>query len=242
MYLSVSSWPCVCCFNNFSHLNKIEILQHLKRCSEPKESGKHSALLTLGPKYWEMFRLSPSEIFALFVREKNIFPYCFSVWGSPCFMAALCGVGTTVTEELSSCHFCVLAVVNTGVLHECMEVPLIRLEIKLNLVHINWQVGLVMFFLRHLQPHFKVKTGKHKGEDLRHWFAYYLLTRRIIMCCGKLTWVSEAAVWRYPIFWQFPMVRAQNWAWGKLVAVPDPASNFLHDFGKVLLPFGPLFI
>lgn len=76
----------------------------------------------------------------------------------------------------------------------------IRLEVKLNLVHISSQVELVMFFLRHLQPHFKVKTEKHKGEDFRHWFAHPILTRGIIMCCGKLTRLPEAACVKVPNF------------------------------------------
>lgn len=75
-----------------------------------------------------------------------------------------------------------------------------RLKVKLNLVHVSSQVELVMFSLRHLQPHLKVKTEKHKGEDFRHWFARPILTRGIIMCCGKLTRLPEAACVKIPNF------------------------------------------
>lgn len=58
----------------------------------------------------------------------------------------------------------------------------------------------MMFFQRHLQPHYKVKPEKHKGEDFRHWFARPVLTRGIIMCCGKLIRLPEAACVKIPIF------------------------------------------
>lgn len=140
-----------------------------------------------------MFRFSPSEFFCSICEGGNdISLLCVSMWGSPWFMSALCGVGTAVTGEPSSCRFRMLAVVNTSVLHERSAVC-VRLEFKLNLVHVSSQVEPVMFFLRHLQPHFKVKPEKHKGEDFRHWFARPVLTRGIIMCCGKLTRLPEAA-------------------------------------------------
>lgn len=58
----------------------------------------------------------------------------------------------------------------------------------------------MMFFQRHLQPHYKVKPEKQKGEDFRQWFARPVLTRGVIMCCGKLIRLPEAACVKIPAF------------------------------------------
>jgi len=55
----------------------MEILLHLMKRSEPRGSGKSSALLTLGPKCWEMFRFSPSEFFCSVCEGKKMIFLCF---------------------------------------------------------------------------------------------------------------------------------------------------------------------
>lgn len=150
-----------------------------------------------------MFRFSPSEIFCSVCQGGKmiflcpgfllglIFVYGCSLWGGPAVMG-----GGTKQHPLLHAGWCE---------YRCpvwthANAAFLRLEVKLNLAHISWQVKLVMFFLRQLQPHFEAKPEKHEGEDFRHWFARPILTRGVIMCCGKLTRLPEAACVKIPVF------------------------------------------